>query len=185
MGHHECWLPVGRPRPPGCASRWVLTVTGRSLLPPPAWRFLRVRIPARPLARQWRHPGHYRIPNLQIDGYDVVTNTPWASSYRALGATNSAFASESVVDELCEKLGMDPIEFRLLNGVREGDPRGEGSTFARIGFLETLETARGHPHYTAPLNGPHQGRGIAAGYWATRAGGQAPLPALTRMARSA
>ena len=114
--------------------------------------------------------GHYRIANLQIDGYDVVTNTAWASSYRALGATNAAFASESVVDELCEKLGMDPIEFRLINGVREGDPRSNGQPYARIGFLETLEIARKHPHYTAPLAGSHQGRGVAAGYWGNAGG---------------
>ena len=114
--------------------------------------------------------GHYRIENLQIDGYDVVTNTPWSSSYRALGATNAAFASESVVDELCEKLCMDPIEFRLINGVRAGDPRSDGRPYARIGFLETLEAARKHPHYTSPLTGPHQGRGVAAGTWGNAGG---------------
>lgn len=118
--------------------------------------------------------GHYRIENLQIDGYDVVTNTPWSASYRALGGTNAAFASESVVDELCEKLGMDPIEFRLINGVREGDMRPDGRPYARIGFIETLETARQHPHYTAPLSGPqcgtHLGRGVAAGYWGNAGG---------------
>jgi xanthine dehydrogenase molybdenum-binding subunit len=114
--------------------------------------------------------GHYRIENLQINGYDVVTNTPWSSSYRALGATNAAFASESVVDELCEKLGMDPIAFRLINGVKEGDLRSNGRPYARIGFLETLEAARQHPHYNSPLKGPHQGRGVAAAYWGNAGG---------------
>jgi CO/xanthine dehydrogenase Mo-binding subunit len=114
--------------------------------------------------------GHYRIENLQIDGYDVVTNTSRSSSYRALGATNAAFASESVLDELCEKLGMDPIEFRLINGVRQGDPRSNGRPYARIGFLETLEAARKHPHYSSPLGGPHQGRGVASGYWGNAGG---------------
>jgi xanthine dehydrogenase molybdenum-binding subunit len=114
--------------------------------------------------------GHYRIPNLQIDTYDVVTNTPWSSSYRALGTTNAVFASESVVDELCEKLGMDPIEFRLINGVCEGDLRSNGRPYERIGFLETLEAARRHPHYTSPLTGPHQGRGVASGYWGNAGG---------------
>jgi CO/xanthine dehydrogenase Mo-binding subunit len=119
---------------------------------------------------------------LQIDGYDVVTNTPWSSSYRALGATNAAFASESVVDEMCEKLGLGPIEFRLLNGVRQGDPRPNGRPYARIGFLETLEAARAHPHYASPLGAPNQGngsfqrttllrgRGVASGYWGNAGG---------------
>lgn len=109
--------------------------------------------------------GPYRIENLRIDGYDVVVNRPKTSAYRAPGATNAAFACETVVDELCEKLGMDPIEFRLLNGVREGDRRADGPAYPRIGYLETLQAARAHPHYTAPLEGPHRGRGVASGCW--------------------
>jgi CO/xanthine dehydrogenase Mo-binding subunit len=108
---------------------------------------------------------NYRLENLQIDGYDVVVNRPKASAYRAPGGTNAAFASETVVDELAEKLGIDPIEFRLRNAVREGDRRPDGPEYKRIGLIETLEAARSHPHYTAPLTGKHRGRGVAAGYW--------------------
>lgn len=107
----------------------------------------------------------YRLENLQIDGYDVVVNRPKASAYRAPGGTNAAFASETVVDELAEKLGIDPIEFRLRNAVREGDRRPDGPEYKRIGLIETLEAARSHPHYTAPLIGKHRGRSVAAGYW--------------------
>ncbi|MFN3331176.1 MAG: xanthine dehydrogenase family protein molybdopterin-binding subunit [Caldilinea sp.] len=107
----------------------------------------------------------YRLENLQIDGYDVVVNRPKASAYRAPGGTNAAFASETVVDELAEKLGIDPIEFRLRNAVREGDRRPDGPEYKRIGLIETLEAARSHPHYTTPLTGKHRGRGVAAGYW--------------------
>jgi CO/xanthine dehydrogenase Mo-binding subunit len=107
----------------------------------------------------------YRLDNLQIDGYDVVVNRPKASAYRAPGGTNAAFASETVVDELAEKLGIDPIEFRLRNAVREGDRRPDGPEYKRIGLIETLEAARSHPHYSAPLAGKHRGRGVAAGYW--------------------
>lgn len=109
--------------------------------------------------------GPYRIENLRIDGYDVVVNRPKTSAYRAPGATNAAFACETVVDELCEKLGMDPLEFRLLNGVQEGDRRADGPAYPRIGYLETLRAARDHPHYTAPLEGPNRGRGVASGCW--------------------
>jgi CO/xanthine dehydrogenase Mo-binding subunit len=109
--------------------------------------------------------GPYKLENLQIDGYDVVVNRPKAAAYRAPGGTNAAFAAETVVDELAEKLGIDPIEFRLRNAVREGDRRADGPEYKRIGLAETLEAARNHPHYSAPLTGKARGRGVAAGFW--------------------
>jgi xanthine dehydrogenase molybdenum-binding subunit len=112
----------------------------------------------------------YRIENLLVDGYDVVVNKPWAASYRAPGCANAVFTCESVIDELSEKLGIDPIEFRLRNAVREGDLRPEGFPYDRIGLIETLEAARNHPHYTAPLAGPNQGRGVACGFWGNGGG---------------
>ena len=107
----------------------------------------------------------YRLDNVQVDGYDVVVNRPKAAAYRAPGGANAVFAAETVVDELAEKLGFDPIDFRLRNAVREGDRRVDGPEYKRIGFVETLEAARNHPHYTAPLTGKHRGRGVAAGFW--------------------
>ncbi|HEX9839650.1 MAG TPA: molybdopterin cofactor-binding domain-containing protein, partial [Anaerolineales bacterium] len=107
----------------------------------------------------------YRIENALVDGYDVLVSKPRTAAYRAPGGTNAAFACETVIDELCEKLGMDPIEFRLLNGAKEGDRRLDGPVYKRIGFLETLEAAQTSPHYNAPLEGPHRGRGMAAGFW--------------------
>lgn len=107
----------------------------------------------------------YKIENVLIDGYDVLVNKPRTAAYRAPGGTNAAFAAEVMIDTLCEKLGMDPLEFRLLNGVRQGDRSTFGSTYQRIGFQETLEAARRHPHYTAPLEKPNCGRGVACGFW--------------------
>ena len=46
------------------------------------------------------------------DGYDVVVNKPQTSAYRAPGATNAAFALETVIDEICTQLKIDPLEFR-------------------------------------------------------------------------
>ena len=51
----------------------------------------------------------YDIPNVHIDGYDVVVNKPATAAYRAPGATNAGFASETVIDEICEKLKIDPL----------------------------------------------------------------------------
>ncbi|HSF83463.1 MAG TPA: xanthine dehydrogenase family protein molybdopterin-binding subunit [Anaerolineales bacterium] len=107
----------------------------------------------------------YKIENVLIDGYDVLVNKPRTAAYRAPGGTNAAFAAEVLVDMLCEKLGMDPLEFRLINSVQQGDRSTFGSTFPRIGFQETLKAAREHPHYTAPIDKPNRGRGLACGFW--------------------
>jgi len=107
----------------------------------------------------------YRIENALVNGYDVLVNKPRTAAYRAPGGTNAAFACETVIDELCVKLNMDPIEFRLLNGAREGDRRVDGPVYQRIGFLETLGAAQNSPHYGAQLEGPNRGRGVASGFW--------------------
>jgi CO/xanthine dehydrogenase Mo-binding subunit len=97
-------------------------------------------------------------------GIDVVLNTPKTAAYRAPGAPMAAFAAESVVDELARCVDLDPIEFRLRNAAREGVRAPYGPRFKRIGHVETLEAARAHPHYRAPLL-PNQGRGVASGFW--------------------
>ena len=107
----------------------------------------------------------YDIPNVTIDGYDVVVNKPSTAAYRAPGATNAAFATETVVDEIVEKLGVDPIEFRLQNAAKEGTRRADGPKYPRIGCVELLEAMKNHPHYQAPLEGPNRGRGVAIGFW--------------------
>ena len=107
----------------------------------------------------------YNLENGQIDGYDVVVNKPKTSAYRAPGSPNAAFATETVIDEICEKIGMDPVEFRLRNASKEGTRRMDGPTYPRIGLVEVLEATKNHPHYSAPLEGPNQGRGIGTGFW--------------------
>ncbi|MEC9280415.1 MAG: molybdopterin cofactor-binding domain-containing protein, partial [Chloroflexota bacterium] len=86
----------------------------------------------------------YDYPNGLIDSYDVVVNKPKTAAYRAPGSPQAAFAVESVVDELCEKLNIDPIEFRLTNASKEGTRRIEGPVYRRIGLVECLEAARSH-----------------------------------------
>lgn len=107
----------------------------------------------------------YDIPNVVIDGYDVVVNKPKAGAYRAPGASNASFAAETVVDELALKLGIDPIEFRLSNAAKEGTRRPTGTINPRIGLVETLDAMKNHPHWNAPLEGPNCGRGVAVGFW--------------------
>ncbi len=106
----------------------------------------------------------YRIENFVIDGYDVVTTKPKVAAYRAPGAPIAAFGVEQAVDEVAERLGMDPVALRLVNAVEENDVAPYGPKFKAIGLRETLEGVRDHPHYSTPL-GPNQGRGVATGFW--------------------
>lgn len=106
----------------------------------------------------------YDIEHVKVIGHDVVVNRPKAAAYRAPGAPQSEFAVESVIDEMARKIGMDPLQLRLANAAKEGVKAAYGPTFGPIGLVETLEAARDHPHYRAPL-APGQGRGIASGFW--------------------
>ena len=116
----------------------------------------------------------YKVENFQVDGYDVVTNTQKMQSYRAPGQPPATFAVESVIDELAEKLGMDPMEFRLRNAVQEGERMPNGVLYPRIACMEILEAMKTHPHYNATLDGPNQGRGVSV---AARAiGGEGATP---------
>lgn len=106
----------------------------------------------------------YDLENAKVVGYDVISNRPKAAAYRGPGAPLSALGVESAIDELAEKIGMDPIEMRLKNAAHEGTKTVYGVTFPRIGCIETLEEAKSHPNYSLPL-GPNQGRGVATGFW--------------------
>ena len=112
----------------------------------------------------------YAIDNVKVVGYDVVENRPKCNAYRAPGSPIAAFGVESVIDELACQLGIDPIEFRLMNAAREGTRAAYGPTYRRIGFEETLRAAQSHPHYSAP-KGRRKGRGVACGGW-MNAGGE-------------
>jgi CO/xanthine dehydrogenase Mo-binding subunit len=111
----------------------------------------------------------YKLPAIACLGYDVLANRPKAAAYRAPGAPMGAFAVESLIDEMCRELGLDPLEVRLKNAVVEGDRSSYGPTFNKIGLVEVLEALKAHPNLSVPL-GPHQGRGMATGYWFNHGG---------------
>ena len=94
----------------------------------------------------------------------MLVNRPKTAAYRAPSAPMAAFAVESVIDELAQKIGMNPVEFRIRNAAREGTKSSYGPVFRPIGIGPTLEAAQKHPHMTAPL-GMNQGRGMACGFW--------------------
>jgi CO/xanthine dehydrogenase Mo-binding subunit len=70
-----------------------------------------------------------------------------------------------VLDELAEKCGIDPLDFRIMNGAHEGTPQPAGPKYKRIGFLETCAALHNSEHYRSQLTGPNRGRGVASGFW--------------------
>ena len=111
----------------------------------------------------------YALENVHQVGYDVIANRPKQAAYRAPGSPMAAFAVESVIDLLCQELGLDPVEVRLKNASKKGTKASYGPRFDDIGLVECLEAARDHPHYSAPLE-QGQGRGISCGFWFNHGG---------------
>jgi len=83
--------------------------------------------------------GTYRVPNLKIDSYAVYTNEPVTTPFRGFGSTQVIWAIESQMDMLAEKLGIDAVELRKKNLLKEGDVNGNGEIVHSIGTRECLE----------------------------------------------
>ena len=90
--------------------------------------------------------GPYRWQAVDAYAQTVYTNGPKAGQYRGFGTAQAAFATECALDELAEKLDIDPLEFRLKNTLRTGETSFLGYPVAEtIGFTQVLEAIR--PHY--------------------------------------
>ena len=113
--------------------------------------------------------GPYRVPNLDIEGLAVYTNKMNFGPMRAPSGPQAVFALESLVDEIAEKLGMDAVELRLKNIVREGDPGPTGQTLTGVGMREALEKAAQAIGWGEDP-GPNRGKGIAISWWTTTGG---------------
>ncbi len=106
----------------------------------------------------------YDVENMYIEGYDVVVNKPKVAAYRAPGAPQAEFAAEMAINELADKLGIDPIEIRLKNAAKEGTQTVYGPKLKAVGLVECLEAAKNSAQYQSALD-ENQGRGLAAGFW--------------------
>jgi aldehyde oxidoreductase len=91
----------------------------------------------------------YNIPNIRGRGRTVCTNHAWGSAFRAYGSPQSFFAGESLMDELAEKIGVDPLELRYLNVYRAGDTTPTGQVPDVYSLPEMIEKLR--PLYKAAL----------------------------------
>ena len=113
----------------------------------------------------------YDCANQRIDGYDVVVNLSKTAAYRAPGTPSAMFAGESVINELAERLGLDPMEVRLKNAAVQGSTRANGQAFrAEIGNRDVMQAVVNHPHYRSELTGENRGRGVSMGFWGNGAG---------------
>ena len=111
----------------------------------------------------------YDIPNVRSVGYDVVCNRPKSAAYRAPGSPISAYAVESTMDAVAAKIGVDPLQFRLMNAAKAGTQTAWGPKHAHDGYAETIKALLDHPAYAAPL-AKNQGRGVASGFWFNNGG---------------
>lgn len=129
--------------------------------------------------------GSYRIPHLDIESFEVLTNKVSVGAIRAPGAHNAAFAIESQIDEMCRTLGLDPLRARLENAVTEGDEMPSQQKYPRIGLRETLDAVARHPVWleraaftAAAPPGRKRGVGLAVGGWL---GGLQPASAIVEL----
>lgn len=114
----------------------------------------------------------YRVPACDYHTTVVYTNNPYAGSFRGYGNLQATFAIEQHMDMLAEKIGMDPLDFRLKNAQDAGEVTGQGMTFKSCGFKECLTTAaersdyrKKHAENIANRNAPgpvRRGIGIAS-----------------------
>jgi CO/xanthine dehydrogenase Mo-binding subunit len=113
----------------------------------------------------------YRFPAWRLKGQEVLTNKAPIGSYRAPGAPNGAFAMESQMDEMARQLGMDPLVFRMMNLVQEGDLLTNAEPQVRTGSREVLEALvtsgvwDEKPPERVGSDGLLHGRGLALGGW--------------------
>ena len=84
----------------------------------------------------------YGIPNIRGLGRTVCTNHAWGSAFRAYGSPQSFLAGEVLMDELAEKIGMDPLELRALNVYRPGDTTPTGQEPEVFSFKEMIDKMR-------------------------------------------
>jgi CO/xanthine dehydrogenase Mo-binding subunit len=87
--------------------------------------------------------GAYNIPNVKTDVYGVYTNNVPGAAFRGFGAPQALFMAETQMNKLAEKLGMDPVEIRLKNALKDGDPMSVGTPSpSPVSVIQCIEAAR-------------------------------------------
>ncbi len=111
--------------------------------------------------------GAYDIPNFRLRSYGVYTNKIYVGSYRASGVADMTFAVESHMDTIAHKLGLDPMELRMKNALKEGDVSVSGARVPRNGLMETLQAVKDRLGLPKKLE---EGRGVGIALCEWRSG---------------
>src|SRR5213592_3260840 len=114
--------------------------------------------------------GPYKIPNLHLEGFAVYTNKTNCGSFRAPSGPQANFAVESQMDMIADALGLDPLDFRLKNIVREGDEGPTGQVLTAVGLEECLRRAAAAIGWADRRPTADRGKGLACGWWTTTGG---------------
>src|SRR4029453_8272835 len=114
--------------------------------------------------------GPARIPNLLLEGFAVYTNKTNFGSFRAPSGPQANFAVESQMDIIADGLGIDPLELRLRNIVREGEEGPTGQVLTAVGLEECLRKVADAIGWANRRPGPGRGKGLACGWWTTSGG---------------
>jgi CO/xanthine dehydrogenase Mo-binding subunit len=104
----------------------------------------------------------YHVPVTRLEAKAVYTNSIPGGSMRAPGDPQSMFAGESHVDMIAQALGIDPIELRRRNALRDNDPSVTGERVHRSRAIEVLDALQRESGWDTPLP-PGTGRGVALG----------------------
>ncbi|MFL5717039.1 MAG: xanthine dehydrogenase family protein molybdopterin-binding subunit [Chloroflexota bacterium] len=123
--------------------------------------------------------GPYRWDAHEVVAFGVETNRGAAGAYRAPGAPQATFALELVIDELAQRLEIDPIELRRRNTVAADDTMADGTAWGGIGVDECLARIAAHPTWQKRASlPPGEGVGLAVGAWP---GSRQPASAICRL----
>ena len=114
--------------------------------------------------------GPYLVPNLLLEGYAVYTNKTNFGSFRAPSGPQANFAVESQMDVIADALGIDPLDFRLRNIVREGEEGPTGQIMTAVGLEECLRKVADAIGWKDRRPRPERGKGLACGWWTTTGG---------------
>ena len=107
--------------------------------------------------------GAYNVPNFRLRSYGVYTNKIYVGSYRASGVADMTFAVESHMDVIAHRLGLDPLEFRRLNALQEGDVGVSGARIPRHGLAEVMDALKERMALPSSSRGAGNGSGDEAG----------------------